>query len=44
MHNLETAFAHVWVIPCSPDSPTCEDNNVIVATDAAWVPEGACRR
>lgn len=41
MRNLETAFAHVWVIPCSPDSPTCEDNNVVVATDASWVPEGA---
>jgi spermidine synthase len=44
--TLATTFAHVCVIPCSPDDPDLEDNNVVVATNAnalpipTWEPSG----
>ena len=33
--TLGRVFAHVYVIPGSPDEPTVPDNNVVIATDAA---------
>lgn len=44
--TLATAFRRVCVIPCSPDDPDLEDNNVVVATNAGtlaiptWEPSG----
>ncbi|MGN0075696.1 MAG: spermidine synthase, partial [Parafannyhessea sp.] len=36
--TLATAFDHVWVIPCSPEDPDLEDNNVVVASNAGALP------
>ena len=39
--TLSEEFAHVYVVPCGADEPAVEDNNVVVATDGDWCPEGA---
>ena len=33
---LESEFAHVHVIPLSPDSTDVPDNVILLATDATW--------
>ena len=38
---LATAFKHVWVLPCTDESFSTDDNYLVLATDADHVFEGA---